>query len=150
MARGFMEFARSLICGDFPGQTAEWYAEEGLDSGLVSSDAKNPVQSLANTLAKQVRQGREPRIRRERVGGKCLYFPVSDPDEEHLENIVVQISLSTQEVEILDSLVAVGKCSNRSDAIMWLAKEGIKATGGYLDKVADTRKQIERIKAAVL
>jgi len=149
MQRGFMELVPSII-KEFPGETAEFYAREALDSGIVSSDAKDPVLSLANTLAKQVREGREPGIRREQIGGKYRYFLVSEPDEGHLENIAVQIFLSTQEIEVLDNLVAVGKCKNRSDAIMWLAREGIKARGGYLDKVADTRKQIERIKAAVL
>lgn len=148
MGTGFMEYVRSII-KDFPGQTAEWYAEKALHSGIVSS-AENPAQSLANTLDKQVREGKERDIRRERIGGKFHYFPTSEPDKGLVENIVVQISLSTQEMEILDNLVAVGKCSNRSNAIMWLAREGIKARGGYLDKVADTRKQLERIKAAVL
>ncbi len=63
-----------------------------------------------------------------------------------MENVVTQLSLSTQEVEDIDNLVAVDKFGNRSNAIKWLVVEGIRANRGYLDKVADTRDQIDRLK----
>jgi hypothetical protein len=45
--------------------------------------------------------------------------------------------------------VAVGKSKNRNDAIKWLVKEGIKTNRTYLDKVADTKNQIERLKKEI-
>jgi Arc/MetJ-type ribon-helix-helix transcriptional regulator len=150
MKKGFMDFVATILIPDFPGETAQWYAEHYLEErGDDGSDAKHPVQSLANTLSKQVLEGKEKRVRRHRVGGVYRYFPVAASDEGHLENVVVQVSLSTQELEDIDNLVAVEKFNNRNDAIKWLVVEGIKANRGYLDKVADTRKQIEDLKRGV-
>ena len=70
---------------------------------------------------------------------------ISDSNEE----IVVQFSLSAEELKDIDNLVAVDKFHNRSDAIKWLVIEGITANRGYLDKVADTRSQIERLKREI-
>ncbi len=71
--------------------------------------------------------------------------PISDSSEE----IIVQLFLSTQEIKDIDNLVAVDKFDNRSSAIKWLVLEGITANRAYLDKVADARNQIERIKSEV-
>jgi Arc/MetJ-type ribon-helix-helix transcriptional regulator len=71
--------------------------------------------------------------------------PISDSSEE----IIVQLSLSTQEIRDIDNLVAVDKFDNRSSAIKWLVLEGITANRAYLDKVADTRNQVERLKREV-
>ena len=58
MKRGFMDFAATQIIPDRPGETAEYYAREYLEAaGKDGSDAKNPVQSLANTLRKRVGTG---------------------------------------------------------------------------------------------
>ena len=151
MKRGFMDLVASCIIPKNPGWTAKEYAAEALEHDSDLSDSKkDPIASLANTLSKQVQTGRERRIRRERIGGVYHYFPTSVPSASNSnEDIVVQISLSTQELEDIDNLVAVGKFNNRSDAIKWLAIEGITANRGYLDKVADTRNQIERLKREV-
>ena len=151
MKKGFMELVASCIIPEYPGWTAEEYAAEALGSGCISSDAKNPVQSLSTTLRKQVREGREPRIRAERIDGVYRYFPVSksSASDSSNEDVVVQLSLSTQELGDIDNLVAVGKFDNRSSAIKWLVIEGIKSNRAYLDKVADARNQIERLKKEV-
>ena len=150
MKRGFMDLAVNSIIPAFPGQTALWIAREALAHDSDLSDAENPEASLANTLSKQVQTGREKRIRRERIGGAYHYFCVSGSSHPNSgEDIVAQISLSTQELEDIDSLIAVGKFNNRSDAIKWLVTEGIKANRDYLNKVADTSKQIERLKRDV-
>lgn len=148
MRRGFMNHAATILVPEFPGGTALWYARAYLgEAGSGGSDSKTPEQSLANTLSKQVKTGREKRIRRERVKGVYCYFPVptaSTPDSR--EEIIVQLSLSVQELKDIDNLVAVDKSKNRSDAIKWLVMEGIKANRTYLDKVADTISQIEQLK----
>jgi len=151
LKRGFMDFAVNSIIPASPGQTAQWIAEEALAHISDLSDAQDPVASLANTLSKQVQTGKERRISRERIGGVYCYFPVSGPSvSDSSEDIVAQISLSTQELEDIDNLVAVvGKFDNRSSAIKWLVTEGIKANRAYLDKVADTQNQIERLKREV-
>ena len=151
MKRGFMDLAVNSIIPAFPGQTAQWIAREALahDSNL-SDSTKDSIASLANTLSKQVQTGREKRIRRERIGGIYCYFPVSGASaSESSEDIVAQISLSTQELKDVDNLIAVGKFGNRSSAIKWLVTEGIKANRAYLDRVANTQNQIERLKREV-
>jgi len=150
MKRGFMDLALEII-KEYPGLTALEVAREALDSSSDLSDAQNPEQSLATTLNKQVQTGKEKRIRRERVGGIYRYFPVSESSaSESNEDIVVQLSLSSQELEDIDNLVTVvGKFDNRSSAIKWLLMEGIKVNRGYLDKVSDIRDQIERLKREV-
>ena len=64
-------------------------------------------------------------------------------------NIVAQIPLSMQELKDIDNLVAVDKFNNRSDAIKWLVMQGIAANRAYLDKVADIRMQIDRLKSGL-
>ena len=146
MKRGFMDLAVEIIKA-FPGHTAQWIAREALahDSSLSDAKKASPEASLANTLSKQVQTGREKRVRRERIKGVYCFFLASDSSEE----IIVQFSLSTQELKDIDNLVAVGKFNNRSEAIKWLVIEGITANRGYLDKVADARNQIERLKREI-
>ncbi len=71
----------------------------------------------------------------------------STPDSS--EEIIVQLSLSVQELKDIDNLVAVGKFNSRNNAIKWLVIEGIKSNRTYLDKVTDIRSQIERLKREV-
>lgn len=155
MKRGFMDFVATVIIPHHPGEKAEYYAREYLDAdaaGKDGSDSKNPVQSLANTLSKQVKTGREKRVRRERIGGVYCYFPArlhsSGTDSEH-KDIAVQISLSAEELKILDDFVAVGKFNSRSDVLTWLAREGIKSRRADVDKVVGIRKQIDELKGSV-
>ena len=148
MKRGFMDLAVDSIISAFPGQSALWIAREALAHDSDLSDARNPDVSLANTLSKQVQTGREKRVRRERIKGVYCYFPVSDSLDSG-EQIIVQLSLSTQVLNDVDNLVAVDKFHNRSDSINWLVIEGITANRGYLDKVADAKNQIERLKREV-
>ena len=151
MQRGFTDFVATRMIPDHPGHEASWYARQYLElvdeSDLV---AQHPVQSLANTLSKQVQTGREKRVRRERVKGVFRYFPVSQSSTSHAsEDVVVQFSLSMQELESIDNLVVVGKFANRSDAIKWLVKEGIKSNRNYLDKAAQIKEQIEQLKSRI-
>jgi len=150
MKRGFMDLAVTII-KEFPGLTAIEVAREALQSGIVSSDAKNAEQSFASTLNKQVQTGLEKRIRRERIKGIYRYFLFSTPlASEPAEEIVVQFSLPSQELEDIDNLVAVGKFDNRSSAVRWLVSEGIKTNRAYLNKVAETKTQIERLKKEIV
>jgi hypothetical protein len=151
MQRGFTDFVATQIIPGHPGHDASWYAREYLklvdESDLV---AQHPVQSLANTLSKQVQTGREKRVRRERIKGIFCYFPVSDSSTlDASEDIVVQFSLSAQGLESIDNLVAVGKFANRNDAIKWLVIEGIKSNRNYLNKAAQIKEQIEQLKRKI-
>jgi Arc/MetJ-type ribon-helix-helix transcriptional regulator len=106
------------------------------------------VQSLASTLNKQIQTELERRVWRKKLNdGLYHYFPASMlPTSGSSEEIAVQFSLTVQELKDIDNLVAVNKFKNRSDAIKWLITEGVKANRAYLDKVADTRNQIEHLK----
>ena len=152
MKSGFMDFVATRLIPDHPGQTARWYAREYLQLGDNLSDAKNPEDSLANTLDKQVREGKEKRVSRERVEGRYRFFPIiiSSDFKKEVENVIVQISLSKQELDDIDNIVAVDKFKSRNDTIKWLLVEGMKAKRDYLDKVRDIIKQIEEIKKQVV
>ena len=147
MKRGFMDLAVAII-EEYPGLTAREVAQEALANSSDLSDAENPLQSFASTLNKQVQTGLEKkRLRRERIKGIYRYFHVSAPSNlDSSEEINAQFLLLTNELKDIDNLVAVGKFDNRNTAIKWLVLEGIKVNRTYLDKVADTRNQIERLK----
>ena len=154
MKSGFMNFVATKLIPDHPGQTARWYAKQYLQLGDNLSTAKNPEESLANTLDKQVRQGREKQVRRERIAGSYCYFPVTQSsnskNDSTVEDVVVQIRLSKHELKDIDNLIIVDKFKGRSDAIKWLVAEGIKAKRDYLDKVGDVTTQIEQMKRQVV
>ena len=148
MKRGFMDVVATSIIPAFPGETARWYAEEYLHDN--KSDAKDPVQSLANTLDKQVRKGKEPRIRRERVGGRYRYFSTPQSVESNsFHEVVTAIRLSSEELQDIDNLIAIEKFNNRNDAIKWLIIEGIKANRDYLTKVSESQRKIEQLKKEI-
>jgi len=149
MKRGFMEHAATILVPDFPGETALWYAKAFLNEvGEDGSDSKTKEQSLANTLNKQVKEGREWRIWRKKLNdAKYHYFPITiSPTSDSGEETVVQLSLSAQELKDIDNLVVLGKFNTRGNAIKWLVTEGLKTNRPYLDKVADAISQIERLK----
>jgi len=153
MKRGFMEHAATVLVPDFPGETALWYAKAYLgEAGEDGSDSKTPEQSLANTLNKQIKEGRERRIWRKKLNdGKYHYFPISMAPASHAsEETVIQLSLPAQELKDIDNLVAVDKFNTRSSAVKWLVSEGVKAKRSYLDKLASVRNQIELLKKEVV
>ena len=132
MKKGFMKWLRGGFIQTYPGLTAKEYADQAL-KGDVPTDAENEIQSLSTTLMKQVREGKEPGIRRERIGGKDRYFPVTGvPITTSSENIAVQILLSKQELQDVDNLVTGGKFHNRNEAIEWLVKRCITLKSGNL------------------
>lgn len=153
MKSGFTDFVATRLIPDHPGHTARWYAREYLRIGGKLSDAKNPEESLTNTLDKQVREGREIRVRRERVDGRNCFFPaaatLSSLTGSDEESIVVQIMLPKQEQNDINNLIAVDRFKNRNDAIRWLVTEGTKSQRAYLDRVNDTAQQIQQMKKTV-
>jgi len=152
MKKGFTDFAATRIIPEFPGETAEYYAREYLEvAGKDASDAKDPVQSWANTLSKQVARGREKRVRREKIGGVYRYFPVqrsSPGTEPQLRDIAIQVSLSPGELKILDNFVGVGRFTSRGHVLAWLAREGIRARHADIEKVEDIIRQINELKGS--
>jgi len=125
MKKGFMKWLRDYmqVC---PGLTAEEYAQDGYCEGYALSDAKNQVFSLASTLMKQVREGKELHIRGERIGGKYCYFPVKGVrTTTSSENIAFQISLTEQEWQSIDNLITDDGFRNRNQVVEWLAKRCI-------------------------
>ena len=134
MKKGFMKWVRNYIevC---PGLTAEDYAGDGYYEEYAKSDARNGDQvfSLASSLMKQVRDGKEPHIRRERIGGNLRYFPKNGSyaaGNVATEKIAFQISLSKEEWQSIDDLVSSGQFRNRNDVIEWLAKRCISVGVG--------------------
>ena len=86
----FMEKARQIV-KDNPGLTMREVAERFHRDYPDCSRAKNPVQSSGTTLAKQVREGLEPRI--EARGRPLRFYPKDDAkpaggEEEAMHSVV--------------------------------------------------------------
>jgi hypothetical protein len=148
MKRGFMDLAVTII-QEYPGLSSSEVAKEALDFNSSLSDSKDPVQSLASTLNKQVQTGLEKRIFRKKVNGIYRYFSTKESIKDSVAETFIQLSLTKRELEDIDNLIAVGRFTNRNNSVKWLLMEGIKANRNYLDKVADTKNQIERLKREI-
>jgi hypothetical protein len=75
MIKGFTYgVAPALVKGN-PGMMSREIAGLALSRGLAHSDSKDPVTSLATSLAKEVREGRHKEIRAESVNGELRYYP---------------------------------------------------------------------------
>ncbi|MBM3118312.1 MAG: hypothetical protein FJ006_01940 [Chloroflexi bacterium] len=132
-----------------PGRTAREYANMALDQGLCGSASKDPVFSLATTLMKEVREGRMPGVRAS--GRPMRFYPdshtskVSPPNFDKPTTILLPTDIS----ETINILVEVGKFENRSEALIWLAREGIKAKSLELAQVKKVVEQIKQLKQSV-
>ena len=65
MIKGFTYSAAPALVRERPGMTFREVSELALERGLAQSDSKDPVMSLATTLAKEIREGRQAEIRAE-------------------------------------------------------------------------------------
>ena len=144
-----------------PGLTAKEYARMALDQGLCGSASKDPTFSLATTLMKEVREGRMPGIRAN--GRPMRFYPDNYTSNEEMKKIaddVVKKTLSNWDkpitilppadiFETISILVEVGKFENRTEALVWLAREGIKAKSPELAQVKKVVEQIKQLKQSV-
>ena len=177
MKKGFSHGVAPDLVRQKPGMTANEVAELALSRGLCSSDAKDPVDSLGKTLAKEVREGRLPEVYANRVGGLLRYYPAEVWDMERGETWVlppdaftpdgqaprvaavtsaptalsetVSIRLPRDKVELADLLVEAGQFSTRSEALAYLVGEGIARNHPRIEKVRQAVEQIRAIKRSL-
>ena len=149
---GFKQIALDLV-RQYPGQTPEEYAKMALDRGLCASDSKKPILSLSTTMRKEYREGRMPDIRSARVDGKLRFFPknhlVNQRDIPFRPNVAITVVLPPEDSEIIDMLVEIGRFNNRSEALSWLVREGIKNKEGELNQARDVLNKIRQLKKSV-
>jgi len=151
MQHGFKAVVERLI-RDTPGLPAKEYAAMALERGLCGSDSMNPLQSLGSTLAKQVREGRMPGIRAEKVGGVLCYFPndsFSAAEPRSTPDMRIEVRLPGDVASDVHALVEVGRCPSPSDAVAWLVREGTKAQRPTLDRIHSVLHEIRRLKQSV-
>lgn len=145
-AKGFMAVALKLV-KEQPGLSAEDYATMALDSGLATSNSKDPVQSLATTLMKQVREGKVSEIYTEKVAGKLRYFPTNDlwnsPGRRQTDLLVFDVELSPDSSRRVRLLVDMGLFPSERQAVSWLAEEGVRARIDVLEQIENEAKSIE-------
>jgi len=159
MKKGFSHGVAPDLIRQKPGMTAQQVAELALNADLCGSDSKTPISSLANTLAKEVREGRHPEVRAERVGGVLRYYPVSDdglPEGSPTVSLpakglyeTVSIRLPREMAGVADLLVEAGQYSTRSEALAWLVGEGILRNELRVKKVRGAVEQIRAIKRSL-
>ncbi len=152
MQKGFKKVVVSLIYAN-PGLTPKEYAEMALKQGLCGSDSKNPVFSLQTTLMKEVREGRMPEIKAHKVNGKLCYFPVNYNTGQQValpkKDSAVTILLPPDVAKTVDMLVDLGTLSSRGEALIRLAREGMKAKQQELQKAEKIAQQIGGLKQSI-
>ena len=157
MKKGFSHGVAPALIRETPGMRADQVAERALSSGLCDSDAKDPIRSLAATLAKEVREGRLPEVCSREVAGVLRYYPTSLIGIESFElpievgsgpDEAVSIRLPHTTVNLADQMVEVGKFGSRSEALAWLVSEGIKRNGSEIENVRESADRIRTIKSA--
>ena len=158
MRKGFTYQVMPGLTKKHPGLKGKEYAQMALADGLTESDAKDPVQSLAASLAKEVREGRQKQIRAEKVGGVIRYYPAPDGEQKagaskkataaQLEE-PVSLRLNRQTVGIVDMFVEVGHYRTRSEVLSWLVEEGIHNNQSMVERVEKAVEQIRTIKRSL-
>ncbi|MFH1088060.1 MAG: hypothetical protein V1737_05685 [Chloroflexota bacterium] len=152
MQKGFMKAVLPLIRAN-PGLSAEEYASIALERDPELSVSKNPNFSLSTTLRKEVREGRRPEIKAITVNGKLHFFPadygtgqlVPPPRRDSTSRILLPPDVA----QAADTLVELGKYANRGEALIWLAREGIKANQPKLKNAESALQQIRALKESV-
>jgi len=148
MQHGFKAVAPELI-RETPGLPAKEYAAIALGRELCGSDSKDPLQSLATTLAKEFREGRMPGIRVEKVGGVLCYFPddsSSVADIQSAQGVRIEVRLAGDVASDVQALVEVGRCPSPGAAVVWLVWEGAKAQRPTLERIHAILDEIRRLK----
>jgi hypothetical protein len=151
MQKGFKKVVKSIIQKK-PGFTAREYAEIAVKQGLCGSDSKDPIFSLATTLMKEVREGRMLGIKAVKVEGKLHYFPDNfDATSTTVskENRALTVLLPPDVDKYVETLVEVGVSGTPSEALIRLAREGIKAKQQDLFGVEKVVKEINALKQSV-
>ena len=158
MRKGFSHGVAPKLIRQTPGMTAREVAEQALDRDLCDSDAQDPISSLANTLAKEVREGRHPEVRAEQVGGILRYYPTSvvlSTESDNASSLppslgeTVPVRLPRANIEVADLLVETGQYKTRSEALAWLVAEGIVRNESRIRKVREAAEQIRAIKQSL-
>lgn len=144
-----------------PGLTAKEYAKMALDQGLCGSASKDPIFSLATTLMKEVREGRMPGIGAS--GRPQRFYPdnyTSSGDMKKIADDIVKKTLTNWDKPItillpndvsesIETLIEVNKFENRPEALVWLAREGMKEKSLELAQVKKVVEQIKQLKQSV-
>lgn len=147
-----------------PGQPARYYAELALSQGLITSRSEqDPVFSLASSLAKYVRERRVQGIVARREAGELRYFPVdvderqdirgaadpaAQPEQSATESAgaVVTAFVPAKILEILDSLVDIGRNTSRGEALARLAQQWVEQNPEGVQRIARARQQVRQIR----
>ncbi|MBI4301467.1 MAG: hypothetical protein HY664_02530 [Chloroflexi bacterium] len=151
MKTGFSHEVAPRLIRESPGMTSDEVAKLALSNELCSSDAKDPVRSLGNTLAKEVREGRLPEIVARRDGNILRYYPKDTPStiEPNSGYESISIRLNRFSIEQADLLVEVERFKNRSEALAWLIDEGIRTNEEFLKEVREGIEKIGEIKRSL-
>lgn len=137
-ARGFSDKAGPFIKRN-PGLPAHDIVRQLLASGLVRSEAQDPVGSLVATLHKHRRQ---IGVERRKEGGVYRYYPknghtsvgeevIVSPQDSVItapdEVVLLMVKLPASLLDVIDVLVATNQCKDRGAAVAWLVERGISS-----------------------
>ncbi|MCH7626022.1 MAG: hypothetical protein IIC83_08880 [Chloroflexi bacterium] len=159
MVKGFSHGVAPDLIAEKPEMTSSEVAEIALSRGLAESNSSDPVRSLGNTLAKEVREGRlKESVRAELVRGVLRYYPVSAGQPTGIDisapttgpyEETVSIRLPKEHIEIADLMVEVGKYRSKSEALAWFVAQGIHNKQSVIAEVKKAAEQIRAIKGSI-
>jgi len=152
MPKGFKRVVTVLI-RENPGLTSGEYAQIALQRHLCASDSRDPVFSLATTLAKEYREGRMPGIEARKIDGSLRYYPAGHAASGEgvltKNEVAVSLSLPSSVIQTVDTLLELGKFNSRSAVLAWLIEEGIRARSHELQQAEAVAREIRRLKQSV-
>ncbi len=145
---GFKKVITALVKAN-PGLTAREYAKMALSQRLAGSDARDPVFSLASTLAKEVREGRMESIKASATKPVRYYPDERSPKPVGKPNDPITVVAPADLSDTLNVFVEAGKFETRGEALMWLASAGTRLTVAELKQAKLVVKQIRRLKRSL-
>lgn len=158
MQKGFSHEVAPVLIRETPGESPEYYAGIALNRGLASSDSKSPLQSLASTLRKELREGRLPEFRTMKRGGRIRVYPATaavDSESESRKSprqpatVPISVTVTRDVHEAAALLVEVGKQATYGESISWMAQQWLNDSVSYLAKVRQAALQMREIRNAI-
>ena len=127
------------------GGTVEEIVGDGLNRGII----KGTVKGQRGALGKLYNGGELPDVKRDKQGKSFHYYLKDSPIIQQAPTSVsgpITFRPTLEQEGILSALTEIKKCSNRSEAVQWLLKEGIASKRKYITEVMQSCEKIERIR----
>ena len=131
------------------GRTAKEIIRDGLDRGIIGGTVAGQVGALVKLY---IHSGSLPEVRRDEQKRPYRFYLKGSTVVQQIPKLIsepVTFRPTSEQEEILAALTETRKCSNRSEAVDWLLKEGIASRQEDIRKILQTYREIERLRQEV-